>query len=82
MKTFTIRTADKEIEKVLKKESVLQGKSINSLVLEAISKTFLPKKDVRFDDLDALFGSWSDKEFKDFGIAVQDLQRVDKRDWL
>lgn len=82
MKTLTIRTNDTEIENVLKQQSSAQGKSINSLVIDAITKVFLPGKNQIHSDLDSLFGIWSSEDADVFNEAVQDLQKVAPEDWL
>ena len=67
MKAFTIRGVEPEVAEKLKTMAEKKGKSINQLVLDFIKKNLGLEKEAthsrEYDDLDGLFGSWSDDEF-------------------
>jgi hypothetical protein len=67
MKAFTIRGVDSELAEKLKKTAKKQGKSVNQLTIELIQESLGLKKEKKFsreyDDLDDLFGRWSEDEF-------------------
>ena len=68
MKSMNVRGIDPELAEKLSRAAKEQGKSINQLVLETIQKSFGLKKEKKYthtyDDLDHLFGKWSQKEFE------------------
>jgi len=68
MKVITIRGIDPDMAERLKEVSSRQGKSINQLVLDILRQELGMEKRKRYtrtyDDLDELFGRWSDSEFE------------------
>jgi len=68
MKVVTIRGIDPDMAERLKEVSSRQGKSINQLVLDILRQELgmeTRKRSTRtYDDLDELFGRWSDSEFE------------------
>jgi hypothetical protein len=67
MKAVTIRGVDNELAEKLKTMAKKQGKSVNQLTIELIKNSLGLKKEKKFsreyDDLDDLFGRWSEDEF-------------------
>jgi len=67
MKAVTIRGVDNELAEKLKTMAKKQGKSVNQLIIELIKNSLGLKKEKKFsreyDDLDDLFGRWSEDEF-------------------
>lgn len=84
MATMSIRGLDAKVLAALKKRAELEGCSLNSLVLRqlhgegASGRTGeLPK----FDDLDALAGTWSDKDARVFARQTAPFGEVDPALW-
>jgi len=61
-----------------------KGKAVYQVVLEilrrdiGIQKKKYPRK---YDDLDHLFGKWTDTEFEQIQATINDLRKVDKEMW-
>jgi hypothetical protein len=85
MKAVTIRGVDSDLAEKLKTTAKKQGKSINQLTIELI-KTSLglnkaKKYSQEYDDLDDLFGRWSEDEFKTINDTINRERRIDKELW-
>ena len=77
MKSMNIRGIDQNLAEELHRAAKKQGKSINQLVLETIRKSFGLNKTKKYtntyDDLDHLFGRWSQKEFEQIQGKIDQL---------
>lgn len=80
---ITIRGCDEELSRRLKAAGKRRGVSVNRLVLETLSDSFLGpgKKPREYDDLDALAGTWSAEEAGEFDAAVSAFNEVDEGLW-
>ncbi len=85
MKAVTIRGVDPELADKLKAVAAKQGKSINQLTLDIIKEGLGCKKEKKFsreyDDLDHLFGRWSEDEFKEIQDEVSKARQIDQELW-
>lgn len=85
MKAVTIRGVEEEVADKLKTTAAKQGKSINQLALEIVKEGLGLKKEKKFsreyDDLDHLFGRWSDNEFKEIHARINQERYVDEELW-
>ena len=85
MKAVTIRGVGPEVADKLKLTAAKQGKSINQLVLEIVKEGLGLKKGKKFsreyDDLNNLFGSWSDDEFRKIHTKIDQERQVDQELW-
>lgn len=83
MATLTLRGCDEELDTALKEASRRRGVSVNRLILDTLKDAFLGKgkKPWRYDDLDALAGSWSAAEAAEFDAAVKDFGATDAELW-
>ncbi len=85
MKAVTIRGVEPEVAEKLKIAAKKQGKSVNNLILEFIKTSLGLKKEKRFsrkyDDLDDLFGSWNEDEFKKINDAISTQRQIDQELW-
>ena len=85
MKAVTIRGVDSDLAEKLKTTAKKQGKSINQLTIELI-KTSLGLKKAKnytreYDDLDDLFGRWSEDEFKTINDTITRERCIDQELW-
>lgn len=84
MATMSIRGLDDQALSRLKSQAAQEGSSLNSLVLRLLQGTGSPvplnvlKK---FDDLNALAGTWSDQEAQAFERNTAALAEVDAALW-
>ncbi len=85
MSVISIRGVDDKAIFRLKKQAQLEGSSLNSLivkVLETVAGVRLADKaNERFDDLDALQGTWSVHDAQAFETVTADFAQIDPAMW-
>jgi len=85
MKAVTIRGVDNELAEKLKTIAKKQGKSVNQLTIELIKNSLGLKKEKKFsreyDDLDDLFGRWSEDEFNAVEGKISRERCIDPELW-
>jgi ribosomal protein S24E len=85
MKTMTVRGIDPIIAEKLRRAAKAQGKSVNQIVVETIQKSFGLDKQKKFtqtyDDLDHLFGKWSQEEFDQIQGKIDAERTIDEELW-
>ena len=85
MKAVTIRGVEPEVAEKLKLTAAQQGKSVNQLTLEIIKESLGLKKEKKFtlkhNDLDDLFGSWDEAEFKRIHARISAARKIDQELW-
>ncbi len=68
---FTVRQVPVEVEKALKRKAATAGKSLNGVLLEALSHEAGIEREISFDDLDSLAGRWEEDPVFDDAIRAQ-----------
>ena len=85
MKAVTIRGIEPEVSDKLKLAAAEQGKSVNQLTIEIIKQSLGLKKEKKYsreyDDLDDLFGRWSEDEFKEISSKIAKERQIDQNLW-
>ena len=84
MAGMSIRGMDDQTLTRLKKQAAQEGSSLNSLALRLLQGTGAatqPGGLKKFDDLDALAGTWSDEEARDFERNTAAFAEVDAALW-
>ncbi len=85
MKAITIRGIDPELAEELKQVAASRGKSTNRLILEMIRKELGLEKEKkysrRYNDLDELFGRWSEDEFRRISNKIEEERQIDSELW-
>jgi len=85
MKAITIRGIDSDMSVKLKQVAESEKKSVNQLVLDLIKQNIGMQKKKRYtrthNDLDDLFGQWSDAEFKKIKRSVDNQRKIDLELW-
>lgn len=85
MKAVTIRGVEPEVAELLKRTAKKRGKSVNHLMLELIKKGLGLQKEKKFsrqyDDLDDLFGRWSEDEFQEITDSITRQRQIDHELW-
>ena len=85
MKAITIRGVDSTVSDQLKKAAVKEGKSVNQFVVDLIKEKLGINKAKKFtvthDDLDHLFGKWSQKEYEQIQAAIDTGRKIDRELW-
>ncbi|MBW2367643.1 MAG: antitoxin [Deltaproteobacteria bacterium] len=85
MKNMTVRGIDSNLTQKLKETAKLEGKSVNLVVVELLRKQLGLKKEKKFtrtyDDLDQLFGRWSQEEFDLIQGTIDAERTIDEELW-
>lgn len=85
MKTITVRGVDSDLAKRLKQVASEEAKSVNQFVLEMLRQSVGIKKQKKFtriyNDLDHLFGTWAEAEFKAINDKIMDEKKIDEELW-
>ena len=84
MKSITLHKLDDTIENLIKKRAKKNGTSLNktiqSILKESLGITRKSEEGNKEYFLD-LFGVWSNDDYKEFNKNINDLNKIDKRDW-
>ena len=85
MKAITIRGIDSDMSVKLKQIAKSEKKSVNQLVLDLIKQDIGMQKKKRYtriyNDLDDLFGRWSDAEFEKIQGSIDNQRKIDLELW-
>jgi len=85
MSTLSIRGLDKSLSEQLKKTAQAEQKSVNQFVIDVLKQNLGLAKHKRFtqrfDDLDQLFGSWSDESFNVIKEKIDSERQIDDELW-
>jgi hypothetical protein len=85
MATMSIRGVDEQVLARLKHQAEQDGSSLNSLVVRLLQgdtdSTQKPSALKKFDDLDALAGTWSSPQARAFERATAPFSEVDPALW-
>lgn len=84
MTTMTLRGIDEPLSQTLKELARNQGVSLNTLALRLIREATgidKRKRTLEHHDLDALAGTWCEKDEIEFKNATQSLEAVDAEMW-
>ncbi len=79
-KQYTIRSVSDALDSAVRHRARMEGKSINSVVVEALGRGLDIEAEVAVHrDLDPLIGTW--QEDPDFDRAVAEFERIDEDVW-
>jgi hypothetical protein len=84
MGSISIRGVDDQLSLLLKEKATETNKSVNQLVLDILKSTVgLQKKRYtrQYNDLDHLFGKWSQDEFDAVQGKIDAERRIDDELW-
>lgn len=85
MKTITIRGVDDHLAEKLKQSARKEAKSVNQFVVDALRGVLgLNKEKMHssvYDDMDHLFGKWSQEEFDLIQRKINTERRIDRELW-
>ncbi len=85
MGSLSIRGVDERLATLLKEMAVVANKSVNQFVLEMLRKHVGLDKSKRYtaqyDDLDHLFGSWTEDEFMQIQKKIDSERHIDEDVW-
>jgi hypothetical protein len=81
---MSIRGLDDQVLAQLKNQAAQEGSSLNSLVLRLLQGSGKPAQThalQKFDDLDALAGTWSDEDAVAFARHTAAFSEIDTAQW-
>lgn len=79
MLQYTIRKIPEYIDRIARDQSRKEHKSLNSVLLEALSKGLDADKQIEYHDMDDLAGTWvADPETED---ALASFDKIDEDLW-
>jgi len=85
MKAITIRGIDSSVASKLKQVAKNEKKSVNQLVVDMIKQHIgmlkTKKYTKKYDDLDHLFGIWTDAEFNKIQGIIDGQRKIDRELW-
>jgi len=85
MKAITIRGIDSSVSSKLKQVAKNEKKSVNQLVLDMIKQNIGMQKrkkyTKKYNDLDHLFGKWTDSEFDKIQGIINSQRKIDLELW-
>ncbi len=79
MESILLRDVDPDLIQRIEREASRRGVSVDRLMAETLAECFADHSMRRFDDLDALAGTWSAKDLREFECAIEPLTKVDDR---
>ncbi|HKL00104.1 MAG TPA: antitoxin [Desulfotignum sp.] len=85
MKAITVRGIEPDVAVKLKEIASKENKSLNQLLLDLIEIRVGMKKEKKFtrryDDLDSLFGKWSQQDFAAIQAKIDAERHIDPEIW-
>jgi DNA-binding transcriptional regulator YiaG len=84
MKAITIRGLEPQVSEKLKTAAQKESKSVNQFVIETIKEKLGLKKQkysIIYDDLDHLFGKWSEDEYEEIQGRIDGDRKIDQELW-
>jgi len=70
--------------KIIKEKAAKEGMSINALMLKILREALkigVRKRGIEYNDLDALAGTWNDKDTKEFERSISVFEKIDENLW-
>ena len=85
MGSLSIQGGDEQLTALLKQQAAKARTSVNQFILDTLKKHVGLEKEKKiteeYDDLDHLFGSWSEEEFSEIQGAISSERRIDPELW-
>jgi hypothetical protein len=82
MRAITVRGISDFVYEALRREGVEKGMSINKVIVSLLDQATTPKAgQKRYDDLEELFGTWSEKRYEEFKRSIEIFEEVDQELW-
>jgi hypothetical protein len=85
MKSISIQGIDEQLSMLLKQQAATARKSVNQFILDTLRKQLGLEKEKKFtaeyDDLDSLFGAWTEEEFSSIQGKISSERKIDTELW-
>ena len=84
-KEITLSNFDKAIFERLKFEADRQGTDLKTIIMQLVKRSLglekISDKNIIYNDLDHLSGTWTDEEFINFTANTAGFNRIDEELW-
>jgi hypothetical protein len=80
-RTIVLENLDDTSATWIEQEAERRGIPVEQIALELIQQAIKDAQLKTYHDLDALAGTWSDKETDEFLSVIADFERVDEQLW-
>lgn len=81
MKSVSIRNLREKTYERIRQAATERGISINRMIVQTLDRSFRPEKQLEFDDLDDLLGTWSQEDFEQFSSFLDEQRAIDDELW-
>jgi len=85
MASLSIQRIDEQLAALLKQRAAAAQKSVSQFVLDTLRQHLGLEKEKRFtvehNDLDNLFGAWTEEEFSSIQGSISAERRIDPKLW-
>jgi hypothetical protein len=81
MPDILVRGVDQVVVENLKLAAKQRGVSVSRLAAETLTERFAGRALPRYHDLDALAGTWTEEDLREFEQAIEPLTRIDEHLW-
>lgn len=84
MKSITIHSLDDDLDRKIRSIASKEGQSLNKTIKKILRSALgLEAQDklARRNEFKDLFGTWSDKDLREFQEGTADFSKIDPADW-
>ena len=85
MGSISIQGVDEQLTALLKQQAAKARTSVNQFIIDTLKKHVGLEKEKQFskayDELDHLFGSWTEEEFSEIQGTISSERRIDQELW-
>ena len=85
MASLSIQSVDEQLAALLKQRAAAAQKSVSQFVIDTLRQHLGLDKEKRFtaehDDLDSLFGAWTEEEFSSIQGSISAARQIDSELW-
>ncbi len=81
MASIALHDIDEQLSALLKQRAAQAQKSIDQFIVDTLKKHLGLEKEKEYDDLDTLFGSWTEEEFNSIQKKISSERKIDQELW-
>jgi hypothetical protein len=81
MKSIALNGIDEQLSALLKQRAAQAQKSIDQFIVDTLKKHLGLEQEKEYDDLDTLFGSWTEEEFNSIQKKISLERKIDQELW-
>ncbi|CAK8725394.1 hypothetical protein GMJAKD_16355 [Candidatus Electrothrix aarhusensis] len=81
MESIALHGIDEQLSTLLKQRAAQAQKSIDQFIVDTLKKHLGLEQKKEYDDLDVLFGSWTEEEFDSVQKKTSSERKIDQELW-